>query len=363
MPTKRLPSRPHIEQLKHQARDLQRSYQAGELQARQRVREFHPRGADARDNAIGAERFTLSDAQLTIAREYGFASWPRLSSHIRTGDPSMLERPHHERIEDPVFRRAVNLIDDGDADQLRSHLANNPSVVTQRVMFEGGNYFRNPTLLEFVAENPVRHDGLPPNIVEIARTILEAGGRFDQSSVDSTLELVSSGRVTRECGAQIPLISLLCGHGADPNAALPSALVHGEWSAVHALIARGAQVDLAAAAATGRSEDVQAALPTADAALRHRALALAAQHGHADVVRILLDAGEDPNRYNPEGTHSHSTPLHQAALAGHADVVRLLVERGARIDIKDIHYDGTPVQWASHAGHVEIVRYLSSRSS
>ena len=59
---------------------------------------------------------------------------------------------------------------------------------------------------------------------------------------------------------------------------------------------------------------------------RHRALALAAQFGHTDTVRMLLDAGEEPSRYNPIGCHAHSTPLHQAALAGHIEVVRLLVE-------------------------------------
>lgn len=47
-----------------------------------------------------------------------------------------------------------------------------------------------------------------------------------------------------------------------------------------------------------------------------------------EIVRLLLDSGENPN------PHSHSTPLHQAALAGHLDVVRLLVERGAKDDIK-----------------------------
>jgi ankyrin repeat protein len=39
-------------------------------------------------------------------------------------------------------------------------------------------------------------------------------------------------------------------------------------------------------------------LPSTDAEVRHRALSLAAQHGHAEIVRLLLDAGEDPNRYN-----------------------------------------------------------------
>ena len=73
---------------------------------------------------------------------------------------------------------------------------------------------------------------------------------------------------------------------------------------------------------------------------------------------MLLESGEDPNRYNPEGAHSHSTPLHQAALAGHADVVRLLVERGARLDIPDIHHQGTPLQWAEYPGRTEVVEYL-----
>ena len=35
----------------------------------------------------------------------------------------MDERPHHERIDDPVFRRAVALIDSGDVEALRGQLA------------------------------------------------------------------------------------------------------------------------------------------------------------------------------------------------------------------------------------------------
>jgi ankyrin repeat protein len=80
-----------------------------------------------------------------------------------------------------------------------------------------------------------------------------------------------------------------------------------------------------------------------------------------DIVRLLLDAGEDPSRYNPEGNHSHSTPLHQAVLAGHDAVVRLLVERGARLDIKDTIYQGTPLGWAIYGGQSEIEEYLRAR--
>ena len=72
------------------------------------------------------------------------------------------------RPKDEVFRRAVELLDAGDPSGLGAHLKRHPHLAHQRVVFEGGNYFRNSTLLEFVAENPVRHGSLPANIVEIA---------------------------------------------------------------------------------------------------------------------------------------------------------------------------------------------------
>ncbi len=358
MPTRRLPSSPHLDHLKHQARDLLKAHAAGDPEASQRLREFHPRFGRSTDAAIRGAKLALSDAQLTIAREYGFPSWARLKAQVERQERADLELPHHERIADPTFRRAVDLLDAGDAEGLRAHLKEHPGLVRQRVRFEGGNYFKNPALLEFAAENPIRHGRLPANIIEIARVVLDAGAKTDRSILDETLALVASGRVLREQGAQIPLIDLLCDHGADPDQGLPPALVHAEFAAVDALLRRGATLDLAVSAATGRLAETQRLLPDASPEERHRALALAAQHGHAGIVRLLLDAGEDPDRYNPMGCHSHSTPLHQAAVYGHEEVVRLLVERGARRDVKDVLYHGTPADWARHAGRLEIEAYL-----
>lgn len=130
------------------------------------------------------------------------------------------------------------------------------------------------------------------------------------------------------------------------------------------LARRGAPVnDIAAAAGLGRADDVRRMLPDADQQSRQAAFALAAQHGHADVVRLLLDSGVDPTRYNPDGFHSHSTPLHQAALNGHSETVRVLVEMGASLDARDTVYEGTPLGWALHGGRTEIAEYLQSISS
>ncbi|MEP7190079.1 MAG: ankyrin repeat domain-containing protein, partial [Roseiflexaceae bacterium] len=68
-----LPPNPSLEQLKHQAKDLLRASRDLDLQALLRIEHYLP-------NRSGAA--TLADTQLVIAREYGFASWPKLKRHI-----------------------------------------------------------------------------------------------------------------------------------------------------------------------------------------------------------------------------------------------------------------------------------------
>jgi ankyrin repeat protein len=360
MPVRRLPSNPNLDHLKYQAKDLLKAHAAHTPEVAQRIREFHPRFDRATDREIFDAPLSLSDAQLTIAREYGFTSWARLKRHIEKPTLSArLDLPHQQRIENATFRRAVELLDAGDTVGLRAHLKQHPNLVHERVVFEGGNYFQNPSLLEFVAENPVRQGKLPPNIIEVTKVILEAGP--SQSAKNETLMLVSTGSVTRECRVQLPLIDLQCDYGADPNSAVHAAALHGEFESVNGLVRRGARIDLPVAAALGRIADARRLLAGASAADLHLALSLAADFGHVEIVRLLLDAGEDPNRYNPIGGHSHTTPLHQAAGAGHDEVVRLLVERGARLDLKDILWRATPADWAGHAGKPKIETYLRSK--
>jgi ankyrin repeat protein len=78
---------------------------------------------------------------------------------------------------------------------------------------------------------------------------------------------------------------------------------------------------------------------------------------------LFLDAGEDPNRYNPDGFHSHSTPLHQAIGSGHEEVVKLLVERGARLEIRDTIYQGTSLGSAIHCEKPAFADYLREQGA
>jgi len=357
MPTRRLPTKPDLDHLKHQARDLLNFVRSADDRALLVVKEFHPRYALAPAGEI-SETFALGDAYFTLARHYGFRSWSRLATFVHGGLSPSLQRPHHERITDSTFRRAVDLADEGDVDGLRVFLHAHPGVVAQRIEFEGENYFTRPSLLEFIAENPVRHGVTPPNIVSIADVILTAGAARDMDAINSTLRLVVSGRVARECGTQRPMINRLCDCAADPSGAMDAAVGHGEFDAVAALVERGARLGLAGAAALGRMEDVRRMAAGGTDADRHLALAWAVEFGHIEIVRLLLDLGVDPTRYNPPHAHAHSTPLHQAAVAGHLDLVRLLIERGARPSARDTIYDGTPIEWAEHANQTAVIACL-----
>ena len=78
-----LPSRPSLVQLKRQAKDLLKRLQAGDTEATERLR-AHPRLSRASAPSASAAKLSLSDAQLVIAREYGFTSWPKLKHHVES---------------------------------------------------------------------------------------------------------------------------------------------------------------------------------------------------------------------------------------------------------------------------------------
>jgi hypothetical protein len=72
MPARSLPPNPSLENLRKQAKTLRHAVRSGDDAAIELVREFHPYHSE------GLAGFTLANAQLVIARWYGFRSWRRL---------------------------------------------------------------------------------------------------------------------------------------------------------------------------------------------------------------------------------------------------------------------------------------------
>ncbi|MFC7481629.1 hypothetical protein ACFQX7_18470 [Luedemannella flava] len=76
MATVSLPENPNLDQLRRQARELWRAARAGDPAATARIVRTHPT-PPADMSALG-----LAAAQLVLAREYGFGSWPRLRHYL-----------------------------------------------------------------------------------------------------------------------------------------------------------------------------------------------------------------------------------------------------------------------------------------
>jgi len=336
---------------------------SGSDEARWRFKWEHPRFRDKRVTAVDPATLDLADARLVTAHRYAFETWEDLIAFARA-----VER---DDVAVTRFEGAVEAVVDGDLAALRSMLRDDPGLVRAR-----SSRRHHATLLHYIGANGVEgaRQRTPPNAVEVAKMVLEAGAEVDaladmyHSKCTTMSMLVSSGHPER-AGLQAALAETLLDHGAafegpgsNWQSALLTALAFGYPATAETLAKRGAPVKgLAEAAGLGRIADAARLLPATDSRTRHIALSLAAQLGHTEIVRLLLDAKEDPNRYNLEGYHAHSTPLHQAVWADHLDVVRLLVDRGARLDIRDTIYDGTALDWAVYGQRTRVADYLRGR--
>jgi ankyrin repeat protein len=320
---------------------------------------MHPRFRDKSVIDVKSAALDIADAQVVVARDYGFESWADLAEFtIAVSRDGPVAR----------FEAAVEAVVSGDIAVLESLLGENPELVRAR-----STRRHHATLLHYLGANGVEaaRQKTPGNAVAVAKLLLDAGAEVDALAElydhkCTTMSMLVSSCHPAKAGLQAALAetlldygAALSGPGSNWQSALMTALAFGYLSTAEALARRGAPVEnVAAAAGLGRLGEATRLLPLADSRSRQIALALAAQHGHADIVRLLLDAGEDPSRYNPDGYHSHATPLHQAVLANHEDVVHLLVERGARLDIQDSVYRGTPLSWAIYGGRTAIAEYL-----
>ena len=77
-----LPEKPHLDVPKREARELLKEWRAGMPEALDRIRQRHPKFRTADPAALAAAKFLLSDAQLVLAREYGFSTWAQLKERI-----------------------------------------------------------------------------------------------------------------------------------------------------------------------------------------------------------------------------------------------------------------------------------------
>jgi ankyrin repeat protein len=257
-----LPVNPNLDKQRKLAKALARDYWRGEAEAVARVWALHP-------VPPAADSFALRDAQLVIARGYGFPSWAKLKHKIDGLTKSPAE----------LFVAAVK---GGDIDGVR------------------GLFGIHPELLERINEP----------LFDFKQTAVHAACR------------------------NLPLLDLLRANGADINAR--SSWEQGGFGILEGvtpeeavpLIARGAKVDIWAAANLGM----------------------------ADELRALLDA--EPVLVNAKGGDG-KRPLHYARAV---EIAGLLLARGAEIDALDDDHSSTPAQYLV-SDAPEVCAFLLSRGA
>ena len=79
-----LPPNPNLEQLKKQAKSLIKGLRSADPASAQRLRQALTHWSERTDEEIFQTKFSLKNAQLVIAREYGFECWADLKRHIES---------------------------------------------------------------------------------------------------------------------------------------------------------------------------------------------------------------------------------------------------------------------------------------
>jgi len=378
-----LPVRPHLDQYKKLARDLQHACQSADagavlawatrwVETLFRLQELDT-SSPARRGEIDRERerierrwqtfrraddrqarCLLVDAQFFVAREHGFTSWPAFAAHVET-----LRHPDSSV---SSFETAVEAIVAGDATTLRRLLRRHPELVRARSTRD-----HQSTLLHYVSANGVEdfRQKTPPNIVEITRILLQAGADVNATSDaygggSTALGLAATSLHPERAGVQIALLETLLENGAkieqgaaaDDGSAVTGCLANGQPEAARFLASRGAVLNLEGAAGLGRLDMVEtffddsgAILPEATREQLENGFLYACGYGHSHVVGFLLERGIDPDVRNRGG----ETGLHWASFGPHPEVARLLLQRHAAVDVRDHRFKSTPLDWALFA--------------
>ena len=105
-----LPPNPNLDKQRKLAKALARDYWRGKPEAVERVNALHPKPPIPED-------FALSDAQLVVARGYGFGNWPDMKRKIESLTKSPAE----------LFKAAVEA---GHVDHVRQLLQSRPDLVS-----------------------------------------------------------------------------------------------------------------------------------------------------------------------------------------------------------------------------------------
>jgi ankyrin repeat protein len=412
LPTRQLREQPDIDQLRRQAKELLAAYLAGDADAVAEVN-THYRGADA--------SFALHNAQLVIARSYGFDSWPklkafvdgvtvkRLADAVRRDDTArvramlelrpelvnmdMAENNEHRALHYAVFQRSpemVRLLMSHGADARKGIYPHRDATTALTIATERGY---DDIVAIIHEEEQRRHAGLRgssalPAADALAQAIAQGDDERALAMLEAEPELIHScnrhGWTALHVATAVRnarVVKWLLEHGAEVNrrgprdrtafdnaAGSPRPIDSAEGFArvAEILLAHGADMTARAAVALGDEEWLRAR--HAEGSLSNPIedwgglLTIAAMHERAEVLTLLLDLGFDPDeRIRLEGIeetiYSQAMPLWHCAATNKLELAELLLKRGANPNVH-VYASGTAVYSAYSHSNWDMVELL-----
>ena len=334
----------NLEYYRKQAKLLLKAGRSGDANAIERLNRYLPKPSSVFIPA-------LHDAQLTIAREQGFSSWPSFKAFILASNlnfqetvaafidaaTSDLRRAEqilaaHPRIGEAGFYMALVL---GDHQQVDRVLTETPSLTNAK----SGPQHWEPLVYVCFSRYGNARSSRAPQIVETARVLLRHGADPNTSVITDDLPdnplscLYAATGLNNNADLALALLEA----GANPNdgESLYHSTEHSDLGCMKLLLRYGAD-------------------PNRANALKH-----VLDREDSNGVQLLLDAGADPNGANERG----DTALHWAVWRGRsAEIITSLLDRGAEVNAK--REDGrTPYALAILSGQKEIAALLKSRGA
>ena len=321
--SKQLPARPHLEQLRKQAKVLLKSHKAADPHVLRLIQELHPRWKDAA--AVRDATLLLADAQLVVAREYGFESWAKLKAEVLRRSPAGAEAD--------AFRDDAKALRDaagrGDLAQMTALLDAHPEIIDDagdegvrtalhRAVF-GAQEGAVRLLLERGADPNIRCEGdnayplhfaAEKQLLPIIRLLVEAGGDTVGEGDYHEQGVLGWAAGWAYVDPKPEVVAYLLEHGAQHTIFTATAL--GDVAAIRRLVAQS-------------RENLNRRMDMGNR--RRRPLHLAVIKKQPRAVEALLELGAEIEALDEAGF----SPLDQAAMAGETAMAQMLLDRGAKV--------------------------------